>query len=61
MDNPGSVIATELDDRLDRTTDPVAITVAQIRFDDNLTALDSVSRPKDSSEVPGFRLERVLS
>ena len=27
----------------------------------NLTALDSVSRPKDSSEVPGFRLERVLS
>ena len=28
---------------------------------DNLTALDSVSRPKDSSEVLGFRLERVLS
>ena len=27
----------------------------------NLTTLDSVSRPKDSSEVPGFRLERVLS
>ena len=27
----------------------------------DLTALDSVSRPKDSSEVPGFRLERVLS
>ena len=27
----------------------------------NLTALDSVLRPKDSSEVPGFRLERVLS
>ena len=30
-------------------------------WDVNLTALDSVSRPKDSSEVPGFRLERVLS
>ena len=29
--------------------------------DVNLTALDSVLRPKDSSEVPGFRLERVLS
>ena len=28
---------------------------------DNLTTLDSVSRPKDSSKVPGFRLERVLS
>ena len=27
----------------------------------NLTALDSVSRPKDSSKVPGFQLERVLS
>ena len=27
----------------------------------NPTALDSVLRPKDSSEVPGFRLERVLS
>ena len=27
----------------------------------NLTALDSVSRSKDSSEVPGFQLERVLS
>ena len=36
MDNPGPVIATELDDRLDRTTDPVAIAVAQIRFDDDL-------------------------
>ena len=30
-------------------------------WDANLTTLDSVSRPKDSSEVPGFRLERVLS
>ena len=30
-------------------------------WDANLTALDSVSRPKDSSEVPGFWLERVLS
>ena len=30
-------------------------------WDANLTALDSVSRPKDSSKVPGFRLERVLS
>ena len=30
-------------------------------YTDNLTALDSVSRPKDSSEVLGFRLERVLS
>ena len=29
--------------------------------DVNLTALDSVSRSKDSSEVPRFRLERVLS
>ena len=36
MDNPGPVITTELDDRLDRTTDPVAIAVAQIRFDDDL-------------------------
>ena len=36
MDNPGPVISTELDDRLDRTTDPVAITIAQIRFDDDL-------------------------
>ena len=30
-------------------------------WDANLTTLDSVLRPKDSSEVPGFRLERVLS
>ena len=36
IDNPGPVITTDLDDRLDCTNDPVAIAITQIRFDDDL-------------------------
>ena len=36
IDNPGSVIATDFDDRLDRPIDPVAITAKQQQFNDDL-------------------------
>ena len=36
IDNPGSVIATDFDDCLDRPIDPVAIATKQQQFNDNL-------------------------